>query len=191
MTTIQIKVPNWLDRICAWPVLTYRKCRFGYTFRKIPLGQGLFALVDPKDFYWLNNFQWCAKGNSRRIYAVRFDNNCDKGRTISMHREIMDAPKGILVDHKNRNSLDNRRDNLRLATHSQNQFNKEKTERKTSSRFIGVYFDKQRQKWAARIRINGKIKHLGYFDNEEDAARAYDAAALKYRGEFARLNFND
>ena len=62
MTAIQIKVPNWLDKICVLPLLLYRKLKYGHPFRKIPLGEGKYALVDQQDFYWVNNFHWCING---------------------------------------------------------------------------------------------------------------------------------
>jgi hypothetical protein len=100
----------------------------------------------------------------------------------------MNPPPGLLVDHRNCNSLDNRRANLRLATHQENMRNRRKR-KNTSSRFIGVTFDKQRGKWLARIIYQGKRIFLGRFDTEIEAARAYDAAVKKYHIEFARLNF--
>jgi hypothetical protein len=190
MTTIQIKVPNWLDRLFTWPILLYRQWKFGYTFRKIYLGEERFALVDHEDFYPLNNFQWYAEIKGKLIYAARNVISADGKKIIfSMHREIMNFPDGQLVDHRNSDTLDNRRDNLRLATRSQNNCNRRKTKSKTSSRFIGVCFHKLHQRWCADIRHNGKKIWLGSFASETDAAKAYDEAAKKYHGEFARLNF--
>jgi hypothetical protein len=190
MTTIQIKVPNWLDRICTWPLLTYRLLRFGYPFRRIPVGEGKFAIVDPSDFYWLNNFHWSFRTRCRCFYAIRFFNN-PNGRLqlVQLHRDLMKAPKGLLVDHRNNDGLDNRRANLRLATPSQNNQNRRKTRSKTSSRFLGVHFVKSSRRWAAYTKYQGKKVWLGSFDNEIDAARDYDEAASRFHGEFARLNF--
>ena len=191
-TKLIVTIPVWLDRVCVWPLLIYRLLRYGWPFRKIPLGEGLFTIVDPALFYWLNNYHWSARRNSNCIYAVRFLNDPGKKpKIISMHREIMNPRKGLLVDHRNRDSLDNRRDNLRIATHSQNQFNKAKTSEKTSSRFIGVYLEKRSGLWVTKISHHGKSIWLGRFKSELAAARAYDTAARKYHKEFARLNFPD
>lgn len=190
MASIQFNVPNWLDKICAWPVMVYRRGKYGYAYRRISLGEGKFTIVEPGDFYQVNRFNWCAKENGPRTYAVRLvADSHNRTKILSMHREIMGAPAGMLVDHRDRDTLDNRRENLRLATHSQNQFNKGKTSRKTTSRFIGVFFEKYSGRWVARTAVEGKRIWLGRFDNETEAARVYDEAARKYHGEFAHLNF--
>jgi hypothetical protein len=186
---LTISIPNWLDRIFAWPVLFYRKRKFGHPYRKIRLTEGKFTLVDPQDFYWLNNFDWFTERNRTSFYAARFNNDLPEGPTIvSMHRQIMNFPQGLLVDHRNLDGLDNQRSNLRIATYSENNCNRPKR-KNTSSRFVGVCFEKRCKRWMAYIAMNRKRKHIGYFDSEIDAARAYDAAARKYHGEFARLNF--
>ena len=189
-TKLTITIPIWLDFIFTCPLLAYRLLRYGYVYRRIYLGEGKYTIVDPRDFYWLNNFHWTLDGNGEHIYAVRNIMKAGAGtKTISLHREIMSHPKGLLVDHRNTDTLDNRRSNLRLATHSQNSCNRRKTSSKTSSRFRGVCFDKSRGRWSAHIRFHGKRMRLGRFKNEIDAAKAYDAAALEYHKEFARLNF--
>jgi hypothetical protein len=190
MSMINVTIPNWLDKIFAWPAMIYRRHKYGYDFRRITLGEGLFTIVDQKDFYQLNNFRWCAKGDGQCIYAVRFVIEADKrAKIVTMHREMMDAPPGLLVDHKNGDTLDNRRTNLRLATRSQNMSNRRKMKTKTSSQYIGVCFDKRSGRWIAKINHNNKKIWLGRFDSEIEAAKAYDQAAKKYHGEFARLNF--
>jgi hypothetical protein len=188
---LTITIPVWLDLIFATPLLLFRLLRYGYTFRRICLGDGEFTILDPKDYYLYNCFKWSACGDDGRIYAARILKQTKYGRvkTIFMHREIMNAPRGLLVDHRNGNKLDNRKTNLRLATHSQNMHNRRKIKSKTASIYIGVYFDKRIVKWGAKIRHQGKRIYLGSFKTEIDAARAYDTAALKCHGEFARLNF--
>ncbi len=192
MTSIQIKVPNWLDLFFAWPVLIYRKWKFGYSYRRIYLGEGRWTIVEPRDYYRLNRFHWYAVGQDDLIYAVR--NVIKPGvrsKSVSMHRELMNAPKNRLVDHRNNGTLDNRVNNLRLATYSQNRINSRRDKSKTSSKYIGVCLDKSRNRWVAYINFESKRIHLHRFKNEIDAAKAYDEAAKKYHGEFARLNFKD
>jgi hypothetical protein len=198
MSTIQIKVPNWLDFIFAFPLLTFRRFRFGYPFRRIRLTECKFTIVDPADFYRLNSFYWLTCGKNDNLYAARLI-RLKSGRlgTVLMHREIyfncsnahLSNLSRSVVDHRNTDSLDNRRANLRLATHSQNSCNSRRDKSNTYSRYRGVSFSKRKGKWFAAIRANGRKLWLGYFDNEIDAARAYDTAARKYHGEFARLNF--
>jgi hypothetical protein len=187
---ITLPIPEWLDRICAWPVMVCRKRKYGYTYRRIYLGEGQWTMLDPKDYYVYGHLKWSVGGKDGKFYAIRgVKTGPDEIKFKPMHREIMNAPAGLLVDHRNRDSLDNRRENLRLATPSQNSYNRQKSKSKTSSRYRGVTFDKHAGKWIARIKYQGKTIWLGYFDNEIDAAKAYDAAAKKYYGEFAMLNF--
>jgi hypothetical protein len=187
---LTIGIPEWFDRIFAWPAVMYRKWKYGYSYRRIGLTEGKYTLVDEADYYRLNNFYWIAKPNGKSFTAARFMGNYWSGsKIIYLHREIMNPPAGVLVDHKNGDALDNRRDNLRLATYAQNAYNKKKTRAKTSSRFIGVCFSKKTGKWTAYLRFEGKRIWLGQFDNEIDAAKAHDKAAIEYHKEFARLNF--
>ncbi len=148
--------------------------------KQIPLGDGFYAYVDAIDYGWLSRWTW----HLRDGYAVRYR----RRKAIYMHREIMQPPKGKIVDHMNRNRLDNTRANLRVCTRPENARNKGKLHA-TSSRFRGVSYRKCSGKWAARIRFKGKCIHLGYFTDEEEAARAYDRKAVELFGEFARLNF--
>jgi hypothetical protein len=187
---LTLTIPVWLDFIFTLPVIAYRQLKYGYSFRKIDLGDSVFTIVEPLDYYRLNCFKWTINGNGIKFYAVRYAKiGPGKTKTIRLHREIMNPPAGLLVDHRNLDSLDNRRANLRIATHSQNQCNKSKTKSRTLSRFVGVTRDKNRSKWEARLKHHGKKIWLGRFDSEIDAARAYDRAAIKYHKEFARLNF--
>ena len=151
--------------------------------RRIPLTRGKFALVDADDYYRLSKFQWYAKYSGSTFYAVRNHS----GKSVKMHREIMGGPGHLLVDHIDRNGLNNRRSNLRFCTSSQNLCNTVSI-RGSSSRYKGVCWHKREKQWVASIQFKKKSYYLGDFDNEIDAAKAYDKKAKVLHGEFACLN---
>ena len=158
--------------------------------KKICLTHGKLAIVDVEDFDWLSQWHWFYKPGG---YAVRNQYLGTTGtpkvkryKRIYMSREILKAPVGLVVDHINHDTLDNRKVNLRLATHRENSINS--SIRKHSSRYKGVSWKKQYKKWASNIVVYKKQISLGYFDNEEEAAKIYNEAAKKYFGEFAFVN---
>lgn len=153
--------------------------------KQIPLSQGRIALVDEADFERLSVWKWCVHNCG---YAVRNGRGDNIGKTILMHRVILDAPPDLEVDHINTNRLDNRRANLRLCSKMQQQGNRWKPKGAFSSCFKGVSKPADTQRWRAQIKNNRKAVHLGWFDSEREAAIAYNKAALEYFGEFARLN---
>jgi hypothetical protein len=156
---------------------------------EIVLTQEQVALIDDEDYELVSKFKWYARKHGNTYYSTTNINKPMGRASLQMHRLIMNAPIGKQVDHINGNGLDNRRKNLRFSTQQQNCMNRIKRDSSASSRYKGVSFHKPSGKWRSRIQIDGKLKYLGYFTEEEEAAKAYDNAALKYFGEFARVNY--
>jgi hypothetical protein len=160
--------------------------RLPLKYKRRPGEKALFALVDAVDWR-MAAINWRAQRTSTgKFYAVH---NVTLGkpiqRTLYLHREILQASTGTEVDHRNGDTLDCRRENLRLATHAQNARNT-KTPVSNTTGFKGVR--RIKTKWTAYIKIDGKQRHLGCFTSKREAARAYDAAAQQAWGEFARPN---
>jgi hypothetical protein len=157
-----------------------RKILLSKQKRRNSRNRGKFAIVDDEDYEWLNHWNWSAVSTHRRNggYAMRRDNKL--GKTILMHRQILDAPENAEVDHINANGLDNRRSNLRLASRSQGQANRRRF-RNNKSGFKGVHFDRQSNRW--------KLAFTAHFDTAEEAAQVYDRIARMVFGEYALTNF--
>jgi len=159
--------------------------------KKIRLTQGKYATVDSWNYEWLNQWKWYAlkSCHSHNFYAARKIklSNC-KQVTILMHREILGLKCGDKqqADHINHNELDNREENLRICTLTEN--NRNRISRTGTSKYKGVYWNKGKRKWHAQIGFNGKVIYLGQFISEIKAAKIYNNAALKYHGEYAQLN---
>ena len=156
--------------------------------KHIPLTKGKFAIVDDADYKWLNQWKWYARKCQNRYYAARKITVNGKQHTVYMHRFIMNVLPELEVDHKNRNSLDDRRNNLRICQSQQNKWNTNLQKRKKTSKYKGVCFDKQLNKWKAYISLNDEKIHLGYYKNEDEAGLAYNSKAIEFFGEFANLN---
>lgn len=140
--------------------------------------------VDDSDYNVISQYNWKLDGKG---YVKR---SCKVGGNwiaIYMHREVMKAKKGQVIDHKNRNPLDNRKENLRFCTQRQNLMNR-RSDLKNKSGYKGVFYHTKDKAWRAKIGIDGKVMHIGNFRNVIDAAKAYNEAAKKYHGEFAFLN---
>lgn len=149
----------------------------------VPLsgGEGRKALVSPEDFDHVMQHRW--------HYANGYAATAIERRTTYMHRFILKPPPGLVVDHVNHDGLDNRRENIRIGTQTQNMANMRPYDGKVS-RHKGVYWDESRELWRARIKQHRTYHYLGAYLDEDDAGRAYDAAARWLFGEFAFTNFD-
>lgn len=161
--------------------------------KKIPLSQQgkhagkYFALVDDEDFEKLNKHKWFFRKLGRNnIYAITRISG-EKQKEIFMHRLLLKCPSNLFGDHIDGNGLNNQKGNLRIATKQNNQANSRIPKNNTSG-YKGVRFRPDRNKFVARISFNDNTKHLGYFDTDIEAAKAYNQKALELFGEFANLN---
>lgn len=152
--------------------------------REIQLTQGKVAIVDDEDFESLNQFKWCAFKHRNTYYAARNIIVGDRWKTLLMHREIMEATKGVQVDHRNGDGLFNCKKNLRHCTNQENQRNRH-SQKNNKLHIKGVRWCKSASKFKSQIGIGGKTIHLGYFNVLGDADSAYRIAEEKYFGEFA------
>lgn len=151
--------------------------------KQIDLRNGTYAVVDDEDYDRLSQFRW----NYRNGYAIReLKNQQGKRIRTAMHHDIIGRIDGLEVDHINGNRADNRRENLRFATHSQNMANK--IMRQGTSKYKGVCWNKKDKVWIASVEKDGKYYHAGSYHNEEEAAIAYNKKAWEIFGEFARVN---
>lgn len=162
--------------------------------KKIELTKGYFTLVDDEDFEYLNQFNWkYSYGYAvRNVFVktvIKDGRPVTKTKTIRMHRVIMNDPKGLCVDHIDRNKLNNQKSNLRICTSAQNAINTSMYKTNTSG-FRGVNYDKLSCRWTAKIQLNNKRRYIGRFNTKEEAAIAYDKEALKLFGNYAVSNFS-
>jgi hypothetical protein len=165
---------------------TIRPIRIEGNIAYVPLTRGYVAVIDAADVHLVEGNAWAAGVSSHTVYAFCTKRFPAGRRTIYLHRVIMGEPGGLEVDHKDCDGLNNRRSNLRTATRAENQRNTRKTDANTSG-VKGVSWDKSRAKWETYIKVGGKKRHLGRFDDLASAAAAYSAASARVHGEFGRV----
>lgn len=155
----------------------------------IQLTKGYCALVDGEDFTSLSRFRWHALETRHHVYASRSERTPAGKRRVYMHRQILGAPQGTVVDHANRDTLDNRRVNLRICTRAENAMNSVISAPRASE-FRGVRRNggARRRPWQAGIVVAGQYVHIGCYATELEAARAYDDVVRRLYPEFARPN---
>lgn len=159
-------------------------------------GRKIEVKIDKADQELFDQHIWTASDSGcGTVYVHRRTRKHEGGRPrkVYLHRALTQAGPNEMVDHINRDPLDNRRSNLRIASSVVNNINRGKNRtwkgKPTSSKYKGVSWDNKREKWHSYIWFENQRKHLGYFDEEKDAARAYDAKAFELHGAYAYLNF--
>ncbi len=160
--------------------------------KQIPLTQGQFALVDDEDYDELSKFKWhLHKGKSVSYAATNAKDDSGKWKMLLIHRVILKLTNpNVKCDHKDGNGLNNQRSNIRVCTRGENARNS-RLPKNNKSGYKGVSFNRRLNKFMSTIGYNSKKIHIGYFDNQKDAALAYDIAARHFHNEFSRLNFPD
>jgi len=154
------------------------------TMAEIYLSSGNIALIDDEDLHKVRGYKWYEFNG----YAARMTrNNEGKRKVLFLHRIILPCASGAVIDHINRNRLDNRKCNLRVTTRRNNNINRKRIEEATSP-YRGVIWRPHAKKWKGYIKVNKKQLHLGYFDTPEEAAMAYNIAAHEHFGNFAVYN---
>jgi len=159
-------------------------------YREIPLTQSKVAIVDIDDYEELSKYKWYANPIKKNYYGTRDIYKNKKKKRYYMHRVIMKVEKILKIDHKNGNTLDNRKSNLRVATPRQNGMNKKQKEG-GSSKYKGVYRRIERKTWTVEIEYKGKGRTINGIKNEEVAGLIYDLLAYDWYEEYARYNFED
>jgi len=163
-----------------------RPIRIDGEFAYVPLTRGCEAIIDATDASKVAGLNWMARPSVYTSYAYRTDYSGPKKRFIHMHRVIMGDQCDAEIDHIDGDGLNNRRDNLRVATGSQNNCNM-RTRKDNTSGFKGVSWRKSCMKWRAYISLSGEQMHLGYYETPEDAHAAYTEASLNFHGSFGRV----
>lgn len=157
------------------------------SIKLIPLTQGQNAVVDAEDYGRLMQWNWYASWsrNTKGFYAMRHDHATNK--SVYIHREVLKDFTSPEIDHGDRNTLNNRKNNLRPCTHFENQANRRKDSGNQSG-YKGVSWGKSNNKWQAQINVRGVKRHLGYFATPKEAHKAYAAVAVEEFGQFSRLD---